>query len=1451
MNINFYTLLSFTHRTLRLLLPSILLLATINCSATNWHTVRIGPANSLSTWSDGTTSPSTFATPGDTWTINDSIFIPRSATWTIGTASSTPVSLILGPRGELGSEYGGNVKLIVFGDVLIRGGRMEHYTNMYNDTMYIHGNVRIDSGIIDFTATSARQCIYIDSNLIVHGGTIRQAANTPKRFISVGLDFEITAGVFECSGTASELNLEVAGNCNFDSSYLNFSGNSPTITFKINGTSSMTQNKIIVNGNSPKFYDTVYGNANIHNNYFYTYGNSPKSYYTFYGNSNIVGDTLYSYGTRPFTRFDITGNCDFNYDSVSSDGNSPELQMVVHGNLSMVSSHLAYMGTYAVISDTVYGNCSITGSSYFSNNRTLNTIHLALPSSAGTMQIENTSNGPWSRTTVYVDSGCTAQLSNHFSTSTGVSPTYGLIVNGKLICPAAYAASGTGIFTLNQYGMLTVANALGINGNITTSGVTSFSPAATYLYDGSVAQVTGSYLPMSLTALSQFIINNRAGVTLSRSTATTGILQFNTGILHTDTASITTRGIAGAVIGTDARKYVDGLLCKTITGATTLQFEVGDTSYAPMQLAMSSMGTSGKIGVRCVAGLHPNVSASGINVRNIVNHYWSVQNYAASGPTTVVPTVNYNYASILGGSNLYFKGQRYSSGSWLSSSLSCTNTTSTYASIIDSPVTLSSMQGDYIFGNTCSTIISGRNVICAIGDTSTLTSSSTGGVWISSDTSIASVSSSGIVTGRAHGQVIIYYTTSSCASSIIVYVGVSAITGITTICPSSFTTLFDSTLGGAWSSSTTSVATVTASGVVYAVSPGTSVIYYTVGTCSPVSTTVTVSSLTPISGAPTVTLGDSTLFTCTTSGGTWSSSNASIASVSSVGRVYGSSLGSATISYTLGTCYSTQNINILFAYRIIDDSAVGYDTICNRPTFYVKTNRYSPFLILKNYYGDGTFDSTSFTPIGAVAVAYPTPHLYSLPGYYTVRQSLYFGSTLCDSITNTYFQNHCSTISMRFYHDNNSNCLRDFGETINRIPIDVEIDSSGIAIDTLSATSGCYYTKRGAPGCIYRYRILDTSLNTTCFSSGRWSDTVSSTSSSSYTKFIGLSCVDTNTYNLRVLATSRFGRRAFQFNVNVSNLFCAFQSSDLVLKLTPRLNFGSSIPAPTSISGRVITWHYSGLSALSGSESISGYFTSSSSFTIGDTLHTSYQLTPIAGDIDTTDNKVDRVDTVVGSYDPNYIEVIPAGCFRTDSIFQYTVHFENMGNDTAFNIYVLDTISSYLDVRSLKILAASHDMNVYTQNYGIYKVLKFDFPNINLLDSSYHNLCDGSFTYSIKKFATMPDGAIIDNRAGIYFDYNPVVMTNTVSSIKGCRLDVPKVETFTDGLLIYPNPNSGELTIKSEFITNNIVITDLLGKELISTEGNLKESHLNLAHLSSGIYILKINNTIVRKIVKE
>ncbi len=85
----------------------------------------------------------------------------------------------------------------------------------------------------------------------------------------------------------------------------------------------------------------------------------------------------------------------------------------------------------------------------------------------------------------------------------------------------------------------------------------------------------------------------------------------------------------------------------------------------------------------------------------------------------------------------------------------------------------------------------------------------------------------------------------------------------------------------------------------------------------------------------------------------------------------------------------------------------------------------------------------------------------------------------------------------------------------------------------------------------------------------------------------------------------------------------------------------------------------------------------------------------------------------------------------------------------------------------MRLQIASAAMNVAVLKSGTYNVFKFDFPNINLLDSSHHGQCTGCVIFNIKTKPGLATGTAISNHAGIFFDDNPVVLTDTAVNVIG------------------------------------------------------------------------------------
>lgn len=219
--------------------------------------------------------------------------------------------------------------------------------------------------------------------------------------------------------------------------------------------------------------------------------------------------------------------------------------------------------------------------------------------------------------------------------------------------------------------------------------------------------------------------------------------------------------------------------------------------------------------------------------------------------------------------------------------------------------------------NTAVPDITGYDLVC-VGNNTTLTNTTSGGTWSSSTTAKGSISTIGVVTGIATGTTVITYKTSAtcfATKAMSVNGAVAAITGTTSVCKDNTVTLACATSGGTWTSSNANAgATADTSGVITGLAAGTSVITYQVtgSGCYKTATVTVLASPAPIDGTLTIATGTSTTLTNTVSGGTWSSSASTIASIGTTsGIMNGVNVGTANITYKLTNgCYKTAVANI-------------------------------------------------------------------------------------------------------------------------------------------------------------------------------------------------------------------------------------------------------------------------------------------------------------------------------------------------------------------------------------------------------------------------------------------------------------------------------------------------------------------------------------------------------------
>jgi len=331
------------------------------------------------------------------------------------------------------------------------------------------------------------------------------------------------------------------------------------------------------------------------------------------------------------------------------------------------------------------------------------------------------------------------------------------------------------------------------------------------------------------------------------------------------------------------------------------------------------------------------------------------------------------------------------------------------------------------------------------------------------------------------------------------------------------------------------------------------------------------------------------------------------------------------------------------------------------------------------------------------------------------------------------------------------------------------------------------------------------------------------------------------TYDVAVtdLTVTAFNTRAVRINTDVghkvicSNIGTQTETVSVEWTADPNYTLVSS-NLPYTINGSTITWGQIELQAFETAEIVAVFHNTAAT---GNTVTNTIVAIPSGTDLDNSNNTTTLVNTVIGSFDPNDKQVFPKEALTlqeaTDGTFlDYLVRFQNTGNDTAFNIYILDTISDWLDIGSFQVLTASDD---YQVTFLDSNVIEFRFTNILLPDSTIDEPnSHGHIAYRIKSNGGLSYADTIYNGASIFFDYNEPVLTNYARNYIELITGVSQPQS--EKIEIYPNPNSGIFQVSP---AGNLIIYDATGSEVYQKSGTSSPMLVDISALNSGVYFIR------------
>ena len=569
---------------------------------------------------------------------------------------------------------------------------------------------------------------------------------------------------------------------------------------------------------------------------------------------------------------------------------------------------------------------------------------------------------------------------------------------------------------------------------------------------------------------------------------------------------------------------------------------------------------------------------------------------------------------------------------------------------------------------------------------------------------------------------------------------VAAISGPTSVCPQTITTLYPPS-GGTWQSLSPAIASVDNSGIVTGLMPGTSTFIFTSSTtgCRSLPTSIITVNTPPsvsITGPDTICIGQTTQVSPSFQG-TWSSSNAGIAYVSNSGLVTAVSSGVVNLTYTsvLTGCHSeTQNITVTGnpGATLSKNTVEINKTINLSPTTggtWVSNNP-DIVTILNNQFAQGIKKGNATL--------------------------VFLSSTGCNSsnlpLTVT---DPVSTIVGYAFRDMNGNGIFD-SNTDSPLP-NCAITIPGINMTFYTDKTG-YYNIKVVPG---------TYSSTFMVPYGQWTSntknrTINANGSIAYV-FVGFTPISQVPSALVTinsppfLCNSSVGLKVSAFN-NSSQVLSGY----LAVNIDNKTGVSSTVPFPVGSNENQLIWAINNLLPghtftpeiavdvplpSSGNDSLyyQAYILSENSDTISTFAYSDINSCTV------TNGKANSWPDREGTQHFT---------LRNEPL-DYMIQFQNPTSSRIQKVTIQNQLDANIDLSSILVKESSHPVNVFREGNMLY----FEFNDINL-NGTRAETKNGFISFQAKFNSGLPDGTVIINSASINFDNIQTINTNsTINTI--------------------------------------------------------------------------------------
>lgn len=343
----------------------------------------------------------------------------------------------------------------------------------------------------------------------------------------------------------------------------------------------------------------------------------------------------------------------------------------------------------------------------------------------------------------------------------------------------------------------------------------------------------------------------------------------------------------------------------------------------------------------------------------------------------------------------------------------------------------------------------------------------------------------------------------------------------------------------------------------------------------------------------------------------------------------------------------------------------------------------------------------------------------------------------------------------------------------------------------------------------------------------------------------------TDLYKIDVNITGGTPPRCFQnssYVITYTNTGTVISKGEVYFIKSNNLNYITSSVPPDNVTGNTYTWEYVNLLPGESRNIIVTCQQPGPGNTITNSVIANAQNP--SGNVVYQDEQLQN-HVVLCSYDPNDKTAIPEGVqaqnytLMSDTL-DFVIRFQNTGNDTAFNVVLLDTLNTaILDLNSFEIITSSHPVVLEQRTNGR---TKFIFNNILLPDSNVNEPGSHGFVrYRCLIKTGLPNNTVLNNTAHIYFDLNPAIVTNTTLNTLVYQIPVGIAEQdATNFVQVLPNPVTEDAIISFSNINSDLItikVYDSAGKLIFTETTTGQKSIVKREKLHQGLFIYEVTNT--------